>query len=78
MNAKDKAKQKEYRSKLNALDLEARDKQNELINKYGENDKTKLDDELKALHVDISKRKTALHATYYGSEPQSSEHWFYK
>jgi len=72
MNAKDKAKQKEYRSKLNDLDLEARDKQYELMKQ------SNSEDEIKAMHADISKRKTALHAEYYGTEPQSSDHWFYR
>ena len=80
MNAKDKAKQKEYRSKLNDLDIEARDKQDEHMKNYreGYGSKSELDEELKALHENIKKRKTALHAQYYGSEPQSSDHWFYR
>ena len=82
MNAKEKVKQKEYRSKLNDLDLEARDKQEEHMKNYreGYGDKSELDAELKALHSDIAKRKTALHAEYYGSKPQGSvePHWFYR
>ena len=61
MNAKDKAKQKEYRSKLNDLDIEARDKQDEHMKNYreGYGSKSELDEELKALHENIKKKKNS-------------------